>query len=508
MLNEDQSSLTGVSQTSFATSTSSPDKLRIPKLPKKASDGPFECQFCYMIISAPNSRAWKRHVHADLQPYICLWKDCSTPHQQFQRRSHWLNHVLEYHWRSWHCSLGCSHEFSEREGIRSHILAAHSGVSSSTSLDTLCSLGERPRPFNQEVTCPLCHVKLQSITEYAKHVGKHLVDIALFALPSGKVDDGGINDKETPEINSNSNSDSDSTQNGDPDNRHNKPRITGKSARKIIPLHETLACPYLKKDPRRHSACCGFGFSKISYMKAHLYRKHAIPIYCQICKRSFENVQLRDDHSRDRNCELIENIHTPDGITPEQRDWLHQRGPRSFSNEQQWFRVFEFLFPRHPLPRSPYNDTEFSEDLLNFRNFISEPTGQDILLQGVLEDRPELETIFRPDVAQGLNGLYQRWAARKNDENRPTSPVKSPSQEPVTSSAQSTREEADPLSPSSNSVGPEIAAREASGGGTSAAVPDLQEVEEPQLDSLEALAFAEYELEERKVDEAGRMPPR
>lgn len=209
VLDEDQTSETGVSQTSFATSTSTPNILRIPQLPKKASDGPFECQFCYMIISAPNSRAWKRHVHADLQPYICLWKDCSTPHQQFQRRSHWLNHILQYHWRSWYCSLGCSHEFLEREGIRSHILDAHSEAALSTSLETLSSLGEKPRPLNQEVMCPLCHVELRSITEYAKHVGKHLVDIALFALPSGKVDDEEKNDEEMPESNSNSDSDSD-----------------------------------------------------------------------------------------------------------------------------------------------------------------------------------------------------------------------------------------------------------------------------------------------------------
>lgn len=199
VLDEDEISETGVSQTSFATSTSTPDKLRIPKLPKGASDGPFECKFCYMIISAPNCRAWKRHVHADLQPYICLWKDCSTPHQQFQRRSHWLNHILQHHWRSWCCSLGCTHEFSNRESIKRHILDAHSEAASSTSVDALSSLGEKPRPFEQDVTCPLCNVELQSITEYSKHVGKHLVDIALFALPSGEVDDEETSDKETSE---------------------------------------------------------------------------------------------------------------------------------------------------------------------------------------------------------------------------------------------------------------------------------------------------------------------
>lgn len=117
----------------------------------------------------------------------------------------------------------------------------------------------------------------------------------------------------------------------DPGMRPNKLRTTEKRSRKLMPLHKSLACPYFKKDSRRHRACCGFGFSKISYMKAHIYRRHAIPIYCPVCRESFDNVQLRDDHSRERNCEAVQNGIAPDGITSEQRDWLHQRGPRNFT---------------------------------------------------------------------------------------------------------------------------------------------------------------------------------
>lgn len=58
-VNEDDASVTGVSQTSFATSVFTPDKLSVPPLPAEAQNGPFECPFCFMMISATTTLAWK-----------------------------------------------------------------------------------------------------------------------------------------------------------------------------------------------------------------------------------------------------------------------------------------------------------------------------------------------------------------------------------------------------------------------------------------------------------------
>lgn len=302
------------------------------------------------------------------------------------------------------------------------------------------------------------------------------------------------------------------------DARPRKLRITEKRSRKLMPLDKSLACPYLKKDYRRHWDCRGFGFTKVSYMKAHLYRKHAIPIYCPICQQSFENVQLRDSHSRERNCEPIENVEAPDGITSEQRDWLHQRGPRNFSEEEQWYRIFEFLFPGHPRPPSPYNDSAFSEDLLDFRDFINGPTAQEILLQRVRENpnwTPGLEAIFRPDLVHGLEQLYWRWAGTEHGGTGQASTIATPSREAVAASTQSTNEETTSFDPQSetrlgetsdsSTAGPTT--QETSEGATSATVQELPDDVEPQLDSVEARPFADYELEERKVDEDDQPPP-
>lgn len=58
-LDEDERSETGISQTSYATSVADSEKIRVPPLPKQSKDGPFECPFCFMIISASTPLSWK-----------------------------------------------------------------------------------------------------------------------------------------------------------------------------------------------------------------------------------------------------------------------------------------------------------------------------------------------------------------------------------------------------------------------------------------------------------------
>lgn len=59
VLEEDQRSDTGYSQTSYTTSTAASERLRVPKIPEAHSRGPFECPFCFMMISVSTTYAWK-----------------------------------------------------------------------------------------------------------------------------------------------------------------------------------------------------------------------------------------------------------------------------------------------------------------------------------------------------------------------------------------------------------------------------------------------------------------
>jgi hypothetical protein len=71
LLDEDNASETGLSQTSYATSAGflagdidgqpmkPPPPLKVPPLPKGAERGSFECPFCYRMVSATTRAAWK-----------------------------------------------------------------------------------------------------------------------------------------------------------------------------------------------------------------------------------------------------------------------------------------------------------------------------------------------------------------------------------------------------------------------------------------------------------------
>lgn len=57
---EDHRSESGQTQTSFATSAASEEGLKIPPIPKEAQDGnPFQCPFCFTILSVNTKSSWK-----------------------------------------------------------------------------------------------------------------------------------------------------------------------------------------------------------------------------------------------------------------------------------------------------------------------------------------------------------------------------------------------------------------------------------------------------------------
>ncbi|PSN59412.1 hypothetical protein BS50DRAFT_508529 [Corynespora cassiicola Philippines] len=60
-----------LSQTSYASSSTNPVKLRPPPLPEQGQDGdPFECPLCFRFTSVRHTFAWHKHVYRDLQPYL------------------------------------------------------------------------------------------------------------------------------------------------------------------------------------------------------------------------------------------------------------------------------------------------------------------------------------------------------------------------------------------------------------------------------------------------------
>ena len=142
----DQDTGSEVSQTSYASTLLTGGSITIPAPPKESQDGaPFECPYCYFIITIQNTKSWNAHVFADLQPYSCTDSACPVADKLFTTRREWLDHCL----------------------------AAHSSD----------PLHEKFWDSASEAICPLCMEVETSSKSLTRHLARHLQELALFVLP-------------------------------------------------------------------------------------------------------------------------------------------------------------------------------------------------------------------------------------------------------------------------------------------------------------------------------------
>ena len=150
---DETGSQSGVSQTSYApTLLEGGHAITVPPPPKEAAnEQPFECPYCFFITTISNKRSWARHVFRDIMPYICIFGDCSTPNRLYDSRREWYQHLKN-----------------------SHISPSGAG-----------ELHE----------CPLCHEPGFSTPSLERHLGRHLEELALFAMPRSMGDETIDSDK-------------------------------------------------------------------------------------------------------------------------------------------------------------------------------------------------------------------------------------------------------------------------------------------------------------------------
>ncbi|KAI6763928.1 hypothetical protein HG530_007717 [Fusarium avenaceum] len=160
IIDEDVRSDTGVSQTSYATSAGFliddqggqardfPPPLRVPPIPNAGEDGIFECPFCYRMIAAKSRAAWK------------------------------------YHWSSWNCPFKCEGSFPSAAELSRHVKDKHLPNGDEQELETVVSLGKKTASADIINQCPVCGSVVSGLKNYIKHVGRHLEQLGLFALPS------------------------------------------------------------------------------------------------------------------------------------------------------------------------------------------------------------------------------------------------------------------------------------------------------------------------------------
>lgn len=126
------------------------------------------------------------HVFADLRPYICTFPDCSDELAQFATRTTWADHESTEHRNDqrWNC-LECSKKSTSASDWEQHLQEMHQRVLVGPQLAVARNIAyqTQPRPIETE-ECPLCRIVLgKPRRAFVKHVGRHMEEIALMALP-------------------------------------------------------------------------------------------------------------------------------------------------------------------------------------------------------------------------------------------------------------------------------------------------------------------------------------
>jgi len=127
----------------------------------------------------------------------------------------------------------------------------------------------------------------------------------------------------------------------------------------------TLACPYYKLNPVRYRDCAKLDkLWEVKHVKQHLLRRHRY-IHCARCATVFLNEAAHRRHLEEVAClfkpwDLRDHL-----ITPEQQKELGKRS-KGGSLCEQWFAIWDIVFPGCPKPPSPYLETGISPEFCEY----------------------------------------------------------------------------------------------------------------------------------------------
>ncbi|PVH96312.1 hypothetical protein DM02DRAFT_674913 [Periconia macrospinosa] len=163
------------------------DELRFPDLPGAALTGAvFECPYCFQILGSMTPKRWRDHIVDDLLPHMCTYEDCSQPGNLYHRRRDWAAHEAR-HGRNtgYQCPEHAGPVFLSQDQYEVHLYQNHSQAVAAFGMQELIKKSEIEL-VSEVRACPVCGEEDQHMV---RHISRHLVAIALFALPRGGVGD-------------------------------------------------------------------------------------------------------------------------------------------------------------------------------------------------------------------------------------------------------------------------------------------------------------------------------
>jgi hypothetical protein len=141
---------------------------------------------------------------------VCTFKECDL--RMFRSRNEWFAHELQNHRREWTCPY-CDHvPFSGKAMFSKHVTSVH-GAGAGPQLEALILQCEEPVDKISPAACHLCNEweanlldsnqeakraflnegkKLEpygTLAQFRRHLGRHMEQLALFALPIDEVEE-------------------------------------------------------------------------------------------------------------------------------------------------------------------------------------------------------------------------------------------------------------------------------------------------------------------------------
>ncbi len=142
-----------------------------------------EVSFSQPLVVSGLTRC-RRHVLEDLRPYVCLQDACTEAGYGFAHRHDWINHTRQRHWIEYICPLdSCTQKFSHPSRFQAHVEAAHTNDKSRYGTSILLSLALVEKVSAANLVCPFCRESQNTAKAHHRHVGRHMEELALFALP-------------------------------------------------------------------------------------------------------------------------------------------------------------------------------------------------------------------------------------------------------------------------------------------------------------------------------------
>ncbi|KAK5660241.1 hypothetical protein OQA88_12777 [Cercophora sp. LCS_1] len=151
------------------------------------------------------------------------------------------------------------------------------------------------------------------------------------------------------------------------------PRKRTKTPAALRAAEYRWACPFWALDPFEHQVCYNFKLKRIQDVKQHIQRKHAPEHYCELCYEVFGDSEGVRAHIKDH----YHNKPRSNWVGFATRDTSAKLRKKSNSQqtvEEQWFTIWDTLFPNKPRPSSPFLDTHLSGDFHAFRKYHQDDT--------------------------------------------------------------------------------------------------------------------------------------